>query len=188
MSPADSNSVNPYAVRPLPPPARPPSLSGQQPPIEVQGNIVWSDYRRALRLHHEKWRGLMWPMFAVAAVVGAIWNLLAFDPPWRYFLPTVVPLYLLFWLWEDLRARGQFRRLLSQPFFASLAEDCIEAQQCAVRSQGAWSQYCKFKHDGEVVLLYRTANFFHVFPRRLFRDEQQWHDFVALVGRKLPPA
>lgn len=57
----------------------------------------------------------------------------------------------------------------------------IRITQASLNQTISWKRYVKFKKFSKVLLLYDSPYSFHIFPKHIFEDEEDWKKFVNLV-------
>jgi len=54
------------------------------------------------------------------------------------------------------------------------------------KSEHIWTLYRKYKIGGNIVLLYLDKDIFRIFPKRFFKNNEEWESFKKLVEVKVP--
>jgi hypothetical protein len=97
----------------------------------------------------------------------------------RLFLPRLAARRV----WQRSRSlHAPMRRLISPELVQTITPD----SNVIVR----WSAYVNYRSSEQVVLLYLSEHpqLFTMFPRAMFRNDEDWHQFQAMVAEQLPPA
>jgi len=196
------NDANPYAS------PDPDSTGGSQPrspllegPIDLrdaimaEGTITEADYYEAQRVHRQSQR---LTIFLVLGVLVALAGFAA-NHFFRegvsllgYFLATLVAfLLLMIFLSPRLRTRATWRSAhsLREPMRRLITPELLQTMTPTANVLLRWSVFCQFQRSDQVVLLYLKENpqMFLIFPRHMFRSDEDWERFVGLVAEALPP-
>lgn len=86
-------------------------------------------------------------------------------------------------------ARRQFRtsKLLSAPVTGSATDQSLSMSTSSSTGEITWDSFHQALVSKDVILLYQSANVFHILPREFFQSEAQWQELQAFVRAKVKP-
>lgn len=201
----DPTTTNPFAS---PAPESPEEAARDAPLLETridesaalvaEGALSERDYRAAQKLHgrerrHVGYMGLA--LLAIFAAVGATREFVRGGMDGDVYFFLVLPWAALCFVlalfgfaalssrrtWKNAHAlREPMKRLITP----SVMQTITPTSNVMLR----WSVFLKYRANDDLVLLYLAEHprMFLVVPRRLFRDDDHWRRFVALVEQTLP--
>lgn len=202
MKPAAADPLpNPYAA-PQPIPAKLGDTLLTSPvdlatAIVAEGVVFEADFLAAQKLHRPTrrmtdliWLGLLvlfsgggLKLFLDGTGRGLIIAILVIVGGHLIFMRLFLPGIAAKRVWQRSRSlHAPMRRLISPELVQTITPD----SNVIVR----WTAYVKYRSSEQVVLLYLTEHpqLFTMFPRAMFRNDEDWHRFQHLVAEQLPAA
>ncbi len=160
----------------------------------VSGRITPAIYLQAQQLHRARAVKIAYLCCAALALVGVAgialgyrWGLMVFAAgiggllgQWiaeRFYIPYKVK-----------KLHGQYKDLSSE-FTMTWDAQYLQGQGPSGRSQRLWSNYCKWKEDRHVFLLYIADNLYEMMPKAWFADAAEIDDFrrcASQIGQATP--
>lgn len=170
--------------------------------IPIAGQRSRGDVRDAFRLHFRTpWYTRVSRILLALLLVAGFALLIALDirlnpgqtVPWTQFvLPLLVPLALLvseWWLpylfaWQMIRRTPK----LLEPLSGHVNRQEIHLQEAQGSATLAWTELERYKASAQAVVVYLSNNVILFFQPTLFRSQDDWDRFRALLEEKLSPA
>lgn len=158
----------------------------------VSGRITPTIYLQAQQLHRARAVRIAYLCCAVLALAGAVGIALAYR--WGLVvLAAGIGGLLGQWIAERFyvpykvnKLHGQYKDL-SGAFTMTWDAQHLQGQGPSGRSQRPWADYCKWKEDRHVFLLYIADNLYEVMPKAWFSDTAAVDDFRQCASQIGPP-
>jgi hypothetical protein len=194
-------TTNPFAS---PAPETPEDGAGNMPLLETrideaaalvaEGALAERDYREAQKLHGRERRYVSYAALALLAIFAATGaGEIAADglgPDGYIMLGAAFCFALALFVLPPLSSRRTWKnaRALREPMKRLITPSVMQTITPTSNVMLRWSVFLKYRANADLVLLYLTEHprMFLVVPRRMFRDDDQWRRFVALVEQTLP--
>ncbi|WP_140637245.1 YcxB family protein [Methylibium rhizosphaerae] len=152
----------------------------------AQGTISERDYVASQFLHLRPRPALavvglvLVALFAVGLVVArsvAMWGVAAY----------LVGLFAVYIPWNAKRTYRQYKAI-QEPVIIETSEEGLRFRRPNAQEVLPWSHVRKWRHSKHLVVLYPTANIFHLVPSHFFATQQLFGEFVAALKERIGDA
>jgi hypothetical protein len=194
----DPTTTNPFAS---PAPDAPEDAARGAPLLETrideraalvaEGALTERDYRDAHKLHGREGRRWGYAALAVLAIFAAT-EVGVGTMNWGGYVLLGAALYLALalFVFPPLSSRRTWKnaRSLREPMKRLMTSEVMQTITPTSNVMLRWSVFFKYRANDALVLLYLAEHprMFVILPRRLFRGDDDWRRFLALVEQTLP--
>lgn len=161
--------------------------------IQYQGLISQQEYEKALNIHYARYKWMKWifGFFIVMIVISSIMMVIRYPSTALTYLPPLVfPIIFMSFPWWFVRlqasAYGQKGNLYRSPIQGVADDNGISVAGPDIKVEVPWKAYTHSKQNEEMILLYQGKNSFHIFTSGLFRDTEDWKQFLDEAKVRIP--
>ena len=102
---------------------------------------------------------------------------------WIFWIPIVGP---SLWVMGSGRREWREYKRRRDEFTPMTAEDVKRWRASPSNVGEKWDVFVSYEYARPIVLLYKRNGFVYLFPRSLFKSDDDWNTFLDLVKRKMP--
>ena len=165
--------------------------------IHYAGKVSKSDFWNALLIHNNRqYRIYKW-------IVGIVLGMVVFSVLYlaingspdvalvaQYAFPGgLIPLVAMTFPWWSpylqLSTYDQAGSLYRNNIFGLIDENGITINSVDVKINFQWKAVVKYVLSADILLLYQGKNYFSIFTKSMFRNQNDWEGFISLIKTKL---
>jgi hypothetical protein len=157
-----------------------------------QGQVSKQEYSKALEIHNSLFKWIKWPCGIILAIVVLSTGVTISRNPsmTQYFLPPIVfPLIFLTFPWWIISIQAasydQKGNIYQTPINGLIDDTGITVNSQVVKSSILWNAFTHYKKNKEMVLLYQGKSCFNIFTASLFKNENEWNQFLSEINSKV---